>query len=591
MEIWPDGTVAERYRFRHSLHQQVVYDRMSEGSRVESHRRIGCQIEESYGSAVGERAAELARHFERGRNHARALWHRRKAADNALQRCAYEEAVKHLTTARTLLASLPEGTERTRTELAVLTTLGPSLIATKGHAAPEVEHAYVRARELCLQLEEIPPLFPMLRGLSMLYLNRAELQRVGELAEERLRLAQRNDDPVALTGAHDALGAILYHLAEFPLARLHLEEGLALSRAWRRLAQAVPDGATDHGVACLGHLGWTLWCLGFPGQALQRSREAIALAQELSHPFSLTQALYWGAQLHQFCLDARGTQERAQAAMALAAAHGFAQQQAQALLLYGWALAGQGQHTEGIARMREGLEGWKATGARLLRPYYLALLAEAYGQQGQAEEGLRLLGEAQVTARQTGERSFEAELLRLQGELCLPGDAEHVEAEGCFRQALDVARRQQARSLELRATLSLARLWQRQGRRRGGPSTTVGGLLLIHRKRRDPGSRACQDRAAGSAVGHPVSVFVVPAHGRRHYLLRGRDRDAWRPGARWAPRDRRLLRVLELRRRFQRFLRRSTQDDLALLLLELAHRHRDLMLSDAEESANADDRV
>ena len=122
-----------------------------------------------------------ARHFERGRDHARAVWHRQKAADNALQRCAYEEAVEHLTTARTLLASLPEGTERTRSELAVLTTLGPSLIApTRGHAAPEVERAYVRARELRLQLEETPALFPVLRGLSTRTSIESELQRVRE---------------------------------------------------------------------------------------------------------------------------------------------------------------------------------------------------------------------------------------------------------------------------------------------------------------------------------------------------------------------------------------------------------------------------
>jgi tetratricopeptide (TPR) repeat protein len=195
-------------------------------------------------------------------------------------------------TARSLLASLPEGPERIEAELAVLTTLGPALIATRGHAAPDVEATYVRARELCRKLGQTPLLFRVLRGLSMLYLNRAELHRVRELAEERLRLARQDDDAIALLGAHDAVGAILYHLGEFALARPHLETGLALSRSERRSAQAIPDGATDHGVACLGHLAWTLWLLGFPAQALERSREAIALAQELAHPFSLVQALY-----------------------------------------------------------------------------------------------------------------------------------------------------------------------------------------------------------------------------------------------------------------------------------------------------------
>src|SRR5262249_29002411 len=159
-----------------------------------------------------------------------------------------------------------------------------------------VEHVYLRARALCLQLGETPALFQVLRGLSMLYLNRAELLRVRELAEQRLSLAQRQHDPMALLGAHDALGAILYHLGAFALARLHLEQGLTLYHTQRHDTPVFRDSATDHGVACLGHLAWVLWSMGFAQQALQRSQEAIALAQELAHPFSLTQALYWAAQ-------------------------------------------------------------------------------------------------------------------------------------------------------------------------------------------------------------------------------------------------------------------------------------------------------
>jgi len=377
VEEWPGGMVANRYRFRHGLHQQVVYERIPEGSRIELHRRVGLQLEEGHGADARERAAELAGHFERGRDYSRAVRYRQQAGDNALWRCAYQETVEHLTTALTLLGTLPETSERERSELALLTTLGPALIVTRGHAATDVEHVYVRARELCRQLHATAPLFPVLRGLSMLYLNRAELGRVRELAEERLRLSQDQHDPVLLLGAHDALGAILYHLGELVLARTHLEQGIALSRTPGASADVVQDAATDHGVACLGHLAWTLWFLGQPGQAQQRSREAITRAQGLAHPFSLTQALYWGAQLHQFCQDARGTQERAQAAMAIAAAQGFAQQQAQALLLQGWALARQGHREEGIAQMRQGFADWEATGARLLRPYYLVSLRRA----------------------------------------------------------------------------------------------------------------------------------------------------------------------------------------------------------------------
>jgi hypothetical protein len=171
--------------------------------------------------------------------------------------------VEHLTAVLTLLASLPETPERIHDELAVLTTLGPALIATRGHAAPEGS-ARICVRALCQESQNMAHLFRVLRGLSMLYLNRAELGRVRDLAEERLGLAQQHHDPALLLGGHDALGAILYHLGEFASARFHLEQGVGLSRVHRRDPHAVRDAATDHGVACLSHLAWVLWFLGAP---------------------------------------------------------------------------------------------------------------------------------------------------------------------------------------------------------------------------------------------------------------------------------------------------------------------------------------
>jgi transcriptional regulator with AAA-type ATPase domain/predicted ATPase len=454
------------YCFKHVLTQEAAYHSLASAQRAHLHRCVAEALTALFQDRLAQHYAELAHHYRRSGELVQAVTYLQQAGQQAVQQSAYQEAITHLTTALELLKSWPDTPERTAREIALLTTLGPVLIATKGHAAPEVEHAYMRARELCLQMRQTLPLFRVLRGLSMLYLNRAELQQVRELAEQRLSLAQQQDDPVLLLGAHDALGAILYHLGEFALARRHLEQGIALSHTQGPQAHAAHDAATDHGVACLGHLAWVLWFLGAPGQALQRSREAIALAQELDHPFSLTQALYWAAHLHQLCRDARGTQERAQAAMAVAAAQGFAQQQAQALLLHGWALAQQGRRHEGLTWMRQGLAGWEATGARLLRPYYLALLAEAYGHGEQVEEALRLLSEALATAHRTGERSYEAELYRLQGQFQLACNAEqHGEAETCFRQALDIARCRQAKSLELRAAMSLSRLWQQRGKR------------------------------------------------------------------------------------------------------------------------------
>ena len=225
---------------------------------------------------------------------------------------------------------------------------------------------------------------------------------------------------------------------------------------------------------CRAYAALTLWCLGYPDQALQRSHEAVTLARELAHPFSLGLALCFAAILHQFRREGQLTQEWAEAGLALATEQGFAVLRANGTIFRGWALAQrsheldarQGQREEGMAQMQQGLAAWRATGSETFRPYGLALLAEAVAQVGQMEEGLTLLAEALVVANATGERRWDAELHRLQGELLLARSAEHgTEAEACFRQALDIARRQEAKSWELRAATSLSRLWQQHGKR------------------------------------------------------------------------------------------------------------------------------
>jgi predicted ATPase len=211
-----------------------------------------------------------------------------------------------------------------------------------------------------------------------------------------------------------------------------------------------------------------LWCLGYPEQALRRSHEALTLAQDLSHPFSLAFALSQAAHLHHFRREALAVHERAEAVRALARAQGFSRWDAFGTSLGGWALAVQGQRDEGIAQLRQGLAAWQAAGQALGQLSMLALLAETYGQAGQAEAGLRVLAEAPALMDTTGERFQEAEVWRLQGELLLAqagAQPQGQEAEACFQQALAVARHQQAKSWELRAAMSLSRLWQHQGKR------------------------------------------------------------------------------------------------------------------------------
>jgi predicted ATPase len=381
--------------------------------------------------------------------------------------------VAHLRKGLEVLATLPDTPERAQQELVVQTTLGPALMVTKGYSAPEMIQAYARARELCQQVGDTPQLFQVLRGLWYFYLQRVELRTARELGEQLLTLAQRVGDPALLLEAHYTLGNTLNYLGEFPAAHAHFAQGMALYDPLQHHSLAFRYGQ-DPGVICRTYAGVTLWWLGYPDQALQRSHEALTLAGELAHPFSLGFALYFAAFLHQLRREWRLTHERAEAVIALAAEQGFALWGALGMFMQGWALterdpepdAGRGPAEEGIAQMHQGLAALRAIPAEVFRPYGLALLAEASAKMGQREEGLTLLAEALALTNDKEERRWEAELHRLKGEILLAGAAEqHREAEACFRQALDVARRQEAKSWELRAAMSLSRLWQQQGKR------------------------------------------------------------------------------------------------------------------------------
>jgi predicted ATPase len=336
----------------------------------------------------------------------------------------------------------------------------------RGVAAPEVGALYTRARELCQQLGETAQLFPVLLGLWRFALLRAELPLARELGEQLWHLAQQAHDSVLLLGAHRALIATLLQQGELPLAREHGEQGIALYDPQQHRPLAFVYGI-DPGMTCRIFAALVLWLLGYPDQALPKGQEGITLASESSHPYSLSFALVFTAKLHQFRQEWRLTQEWAEAAMARSAERGFAQTLWQAAMLRGWALAAQGQEAEGIAQIRQGLTAYLEAGAELNRPYYLALLAEAYGTGGQVAEGLSVVAEALAAVDKTGDRLWEAELYRLKGELTLHQSSGHrreSEAEACFHKAIEIARKQQAKSLELRAAISLARLWQQQGK-------------------------------------------------------------------------------------------------------------------------------
>ena len=460
------------YLFKHALVQDAAYQSLLKSTRQHYHQRIAQVLEEQFPEVTATQPELLAQHYTEAGLHAQAIPYWQRAGQRASERSAYVEAVTHLTKGLEGLATLPETPARGQQEFELQTTLGPVLINTRGQAAPEVLHAYARARELCQQVGQTPQLFQVLRGLWYFYLHRLELRTAQELGEHLLTLAQQVGDPALLLEAHYALGNTLNYLGEFVATQAHFAQGIALYTPQQHRSHAMRYGQ-DPGVLCRAYAGVTLWYLGYPDQALQRSREALTLARELVHPASLASALLFAAWVHHFRREGPLIQERAEAAIALAAEQGLTALLAHGTIFQGLAQAqrsaapgtGQGFREEGIAQIRQGLAAWRATGAQVLRPYGLALLAAAYAQVGRCEEGLTLLAEALALTNDREERRWEAELYRLKGELLLVhAAAHHPEAETCFRQALDVARHQQAKSWELRVALSLAHLWQQQGK-------------------------------------------------------------------------------------------------------------------------------
>jgi predicted ATPase len=433
-------------------------------TRQQVHQQIAQVFEARFPALVETQPELVAQHYTAAGCTEQAIpyWHR--AGQHASDRSAYLEAISHVTTGIELLKTLPETPEHTQHAVTLYIALGAALQTAKGLAAPEVEHAYTQAYALCQQVGETPALVPVLFGLWRFYGVRSQLHTARELGETLLRLAQHADDPTLAVVAHTALGVTRLNLGALLAARLHLEEGIGRYTPDQRRAPVFRMGQ-DPGVACRANAARALWLLGYPAQALGRLHEALTLAHALSHPFSLAYAQWLAAVVSQWRRDVSAVHEQAEAAVTLSTEQGFTQWAAQGTSLRGWALAMQGQGEEGMTQIRQGIAAMRATGVALNVPYFSTVLADVAAHLGHPEDGLQALAEAHILVEQHEERYWEAEVCRLRGVLLLRQlGVPQAEAEAWLRRALDVARRQEAKSLELRGAMSLSRLWQQQGK-------------------------------------------------------------------------------------------------------------------------------
>jgi predicted ATPase len=465
-QTFPEGTVTARYAFVHVLYQNAFYAELAPSRKAAWSGTAARALLDRYGEKSSGLAAELAMLFETARDYEHAAEYYLGAAENAVHVFAHHEAVALARRGLTILQSLPDSLERARRELPLQVTLAVQLQIVHGYAAPEAERTYARARALCEQVQEAPALFLVLWGLWMFYVVRSDLKKSLELAKKLFTLGEKAEDRSQLLQSRVALAVTSLSLGDPAATREHTEHAALLYDPKQHTSYTRLYGQ-DPAVTALSFRSVGLWLLGYPGQALERSREAVAMGAKLGQPTTYALALHFAAILRQYLRESIAVQAFAEATTAVATEHGLSLWVANGLLMRGWSLVHQGMWNVGITQLREGMAAFAATGAQIFRSYYLGMLAEALEKGGQVNESLDVLAQAQAATHDIGEALYAAELQRLRGEFLLRQQGVEVafgEAEASFLLARSTARLQQARSLELRSTMSLGRLYQRVNR-------------------------------------------------------------------------------------------------------------------------------
>jgi class 3 adenylate cyclase/predicted ATPase len=456
---------AATYTFKHALIQETAYQSLLKRARQQLHARVAQVLEERFPERVAAEPEVIARHYDQAGLAAKAITHYQRAGERATQRSANEEAIGHLRRALDLVATLPETRERHQRELGLQMAIGVPLIAARGHSHAETEQAYARARELASQIGESPELPRVLVGVADAYLAKGDLATSAEVAEEALAAAERTGEAFDLLLAQFQVGLALNFQGHFSRALQHFEQSIKLYTPSEHGSLAYAMGY-DRGVTALA---WTALCdvhLGHPDRALAQSEEAVALARRLEHPYSLAEALFFAGSVHLQRGELDRAREHAEEVVGLAEQLGFPLYMGVGRCLRGRARVESGEGEAGIAEMQQAMVELAGIGAGIGAPSILCVLAEGLRKVGRHDDARGVLALGVVQAEDQGQHFYDAELHRLRAEILLDMDGNAVaEAEALFGQALEIARRQEVKTFELRAATSLARLWQRQGKR------------------------------------------------------------------------------------------------------------------------------
>jgi predicted ATPase/class 3 adenylate cyclase len=459
------------YTFRHVLIQEATYSSLLRTDRSALHRSIAEVLENRYTGSEQVQPELLADHFEKSGLFDRAVDYLLVAGQSCSERSANLEAISHLNRALELLGKLPEGSDTLQRELNILVAISSPLVRTRGYAAPEAEQTLVRARYLCSRLGDSPQLIAVLCGLSIFSQARGDLSQARELAEQARSLSESTDDKTLNLLSYRSLGGAAFWQGDLIFARRYLQQGADIYDPKTHSALAYVY-FVDPGVVCLSTLALDLWTLGSPGQAMSRALESVNLAETIYHPYSVGFAKLYLATLHQISLETELARDYAREVIELSEAQALPQGISWGSVILGWTRSKLGDPAAGEESMLQGIQLWRKIGTRLILPYFLALLSDAYLESRNCEKGLAAIEEALDLSGDTGEKCWQSELFRLRGEHRLMqrgsnGSAEDsgmdlIEAD--FRTALSDAQQRHAKSLELRAACSLANFLHTQGR-------------------------------------------------------------------------------------------------------------------------------
>ena len=467
---WPDGTNVPCYSFIHSLHQQVIYDTIPPLRNRRLHLQIGNRLEKAHSNQIANVAASLAMHFDRALEYKKAVIYSQRAGEVALERHAYQEVAVHMNRGLRLLQMMPDKPERGRIEITLRIMLGTTLVATQGYGSPQVEGVYSRAHELCLKSEAHPQFMPVLFGLWMYYLAKADVEKAKEVGEYYFQIATQTEKQTHLVWAHTVRGLTNWYQGKLPEAMENAEICVSCYEP-KQQQVLVQQHGVDAGLLSWGHKAMTLCVMGFPDRACEEGQKALAVAQESSGPFMIASVLAYTSSLYIFRRELPLLKSFTGQLVSLATEHGIAYWMSLAGVLQGWRLGIEGHYKEGIAQITELMASYKATGAKLMLNYFQYLLADVHRIAGQATEGLQVLNKAIEFTNITKIRWIEGELYRLMGDLYLLKSAKPSrkketyteEAQACFMKALEIANKQQAKLFELRAAVGLSRVLRIRG--------------------------------------------------------------------------------------------------------------------------------